>query len=244
VGEELLKLQEISKSFGGIRALKNVSLTISIGERLAIIGPNGAGKTTLFNVINGVYKPDTGRVFFANVDVTDLPAFKRTRMGMARAFQIPRPFPTMSVLDNVMVSALFAGKFNSVGEARERADEVLELVGLANKKHELAVNLTSPEKKLLELARALAPKPKLLLLDEIVAGIPPAEVDRIMLLVRNVSEKENIAVVALVEHVMRVLKYVERVIFLHEGQVLMDDKPEKVLGSETVKNIYLGRVYD
>jgi len=244
VSEELLKLQEISKSFGGIRALKNVSLTISIGERLAIIGPNGAGKTTLFNVINGVYKPDTGRVFFANVDVTDLPAFKRTRMGMARAFQIPRPFPTMSVLDNVMVSALFAGKFKSVGEARERADEVLELVGLANKKHELAVNLTSPEKKLLELARALAPKPKLLLLDEIVAGIPPAEVDRIMLLVRNVSEKENIAVVALVEHVMRVLKYVERVIFLHEGQVLMDDKPEKVLGSETVKNIYLGRIYD
>lgn len=244
MSEELLKLQEISKSFGGIRALKNVSLTISIGERLAIIGPNGAGKTTLFNVINGVYKPDTGRVFFANVDVTDLPAFKRTRMGMARAFQIPRPFPTMSVLDNVMVSALFAGKFKSVGEARERADEVLELVGLANKKHELAVNLTSPEKKLLELARALAPKPKLLLLDEIVAGIPPAEVDRIMLLVRNVSEKENIAVVALVEHVMRVLKYVERVIFLHEGQVLMDDKPEKVLGSETVKNIYLGRIYD
>ncbi|PUA34027.1 MAG: ABC transporter ATP-binding protein [Zestosphaera tikiterensis] len=244
MSEELLKLQEISKSFGGIRALKNVSLTISIGERLAIIGPNGAGKTTLFNVINGVYKPDTGRVFFANVDVTDLPAFKRTRMGMARAFQIPRPFPTMSVLDNVMVSALFAGKFKSVGEARERADEVLELVGLANKKHELAVNLTSPEKKLLELARALAPKPKLLLLDEIVAGIPPAEVDRIMLLVRNVSEKENIAVVALVEHVMRVLKYVERVIFLHEGRVLMDDKPEKVLSSETVKNIYLGRIYD
>ncbi len=241
--EELLKLQEISKSFGGIRALKNVNLTISIGERLAIIGPNGAGKTTLFNVINGIYKPDTGKVFFANVDITNLPAFKRARMGIARAFQIPRPFPTMSVLNNVTVSALFAGRFKSVREAEERANEILELVGLAGKRHELAVNLTSPEKKLLELARALAPKPRLLLLDEIVAGIPPAEVDRVMSMVRSISEKENIAVVALVEHVMRVLRYVERVVFLHEGQVLMDNTPDKVLNSESVKNIYLGRVY-
>jgi len=242
--EELLKLQNVSKSFGGIKALVNVNLTVHTGEKLAIIGPNGAGKTTLFNVISGLRKPDSGRIFFSGIDITDLPPFKRTRMGVSRAFQIPRPFPTLSVLENVMVSAMFGGNFKEVDEARKRAEEILELVGLSGKKYELAVNLTSPEKKMLELARALAPRPKLLLLDELVAGIPPVEVDRIMQLVMKIAEMENIAVVALVEHVMRVLKYVERVVFMHEGQILMDDKPEKVLNSDVVKDIYLGRLYE
>ncbi|MEM4830788.1 MAG: ABC transporter ATP-binding protein, partial [Zestosphaera sp.] len=121
---------------------------------------------------------------------------------------------------------------------------ILSLVGLHSKRDELALNLTSPEKKLLELARALAPRPKLLLLDEIVAGIPPAEVDKIMSLVVKISEQENISVVALVEHVMRVLKYVERAVFLHEGRVMMDDTPDKVLNSEVVRDIYLGKVYE
>lgn len=243
VEKELLQLRGVSISFGGIRALRNIDLTVTVGERLAIIGPNGAGKTTLFNVISGVYKPDTGKVIFEGKDITMLPPFKRARMGIARAFQIPKPFPQMSVIDNVVVSALFAGSFKSINEARERANEILDIVGLSSKKYELAVNLTSPEKKLLELARALAPRPKLLLLDEIVAGIPPAEIDRIMSLIRDISIRERIAVVAFVEHVMRVLRYVERTIFLHQGQILIDGKPDEVLNSELVKNIYLGRIY-
>jgi len=244
MAQELLRLQNVSKNFGGIKALVDINLVIALGERLAIIGPNGAGKTTLFNVINGIYKNDSGRIFFYDIDISNLPPFKRARMGISRAFQIPRPFPTLSVLDNVMISALFSGNFKEIEKARERAEGILELVGLKEKKHELAINLTSPEKKLLELARALAPKPKLLLLDELVAGIPPVEVDRIMQLVMKISEMENIATVALVEHVMRVLKYVQRVVFMHEGRIIMDGDPSEVLNSDTVKNIYLGKIYE
>jgi branched-chain amino acid transport system ATP-binding protein len=244
MSKELLRLENVSKSFGGIRALNNVNLIIKEGEKLAIIGPNGAGKTTLFNAISGVFGLDSGRIFYMGRDITKLPPFKRKYLGISRAFQIPRPFAGMTVLDNVVVGALFSRDIKDIMEARVRAEEILSLVGLHSKKDELAVNLTSPEKKLLELARALAPKPKLLLLDEIVAGIPPAEVDKIMGLVVRISKQENISVVALVEHVMRVLKYVERAVFLHEGRVMMDDTPDKVLNSEVVKDIYLGKVYE
>lgn len=240
----MLEVLNVTKRFGGIVALKNVSLKIERGERVAIVGPNGSGKTTLFNVINGVYKPDEGRVLFEGVDITDLPAYKRAHLGIARAFQIPRPFPNITVRESVAIGALFGSYYGKIGvrEALEIADEKLKLVNLYDKRFELTGRLTVPELKLLELARALASKPKLLLLDEIVAGMPPAMVDHLMLLVRRVADEEDIAVVALVEHVMRaVVRFAERVIVLHLGSKILEGSPEEVLRNPLMEEIYLGR---
>jgi len=240
----LLEVLNVTKRFGGIVALKNVSLKIERGERVAIVGPNGSGKTTLFNVINGVYKPDEGRVLFEGVDITDLPAYRRAHLGIARAFQIPRPFPNITVRESVAIGALFGSYYGRIGvrEALEIADEKLKLVNLYDKRFELTGRLTVPELKLLELARALASKPKLLLLDEIVAGMPPAMVDHLMLLVRRVADEEDIAVVALVEHVMRaVVRFAERVIVLHLGSKILEGSPEEVLRNPLMEEIYLGR---
>jgi branched-chain amino acid transport system ATP-binding protein len=240
----LLEVLNVTKRFGGIVALKNVSLKIERGERVAIVGPNGSGKTTLFNVINGVYKPDEGRVLFEGVDITDLPAYRRAHLGIARAFQIPRPFPNITVRESVAIGALFGSYYGRIGvrEALEIADEKLKLVNLYDKRFELTGRLTVPELKLLELARALASKPKLLLLDEIVAGMPPAMVDHLMLLVRRVADEEDIAVATLVEHVMRaVVRFAERVIVLHLGSKILEGSPEEVLRNPLMEEIYLGR---
>jgi branched-chain amino acid transport system ATP-binding protein len=240
----LLEVLNVTKRFGGLVALKNVSLKIERGERVAIVGPNGSGKTTLFNVINGVYKPDEGRVLFEGVDITDLPAYRRAHLGIARAFQIPRPFPNITVRESVAIGALFGSYYGRIGvrEALEIADEKLKLVNLYDKRFELTGRLTVPELKLLELARALASKPKLLLLDEIVAGMPPAMVDHLMLLVRRVADEEDIAVATLVEHVMRaVVKFAERVIVLHLGSKILEGSPEEVLRNPLMEEIYLGR---
>lgn len=240
----LLEVENVTKRFGGLVALNKVSLTVEKGERIGIVGPNGSGKTTLFNVINGVYRPDEGRVVFEGMDITGVPSHKRAQMGIARAFQIPRPFPELSVRENVAIGALFgtlSGKID-VWEALEIADETLRIVGLYDKRMELAGKLTVPEKKLLELARALAMKPKLLLLDEIAAGMPPTNVDKLMATVREVSDSEGIAVVALVEHVMRaVVKLAERVIILHQGRKLLEGPTLEVLNNPLVAEIYLGR---
>jgi branched-chain amino acid transport system ATP-binding protein len=240
----LLEVLNVTKRFGGLVALKNVSLKIERGERVAIVGPNGSGKTTLFNVINGVYKPDEGRVLFEGVDITDLPAYRRAHLGIARAFQIPRPFPNITVRESVAIGALFGSYYGRIGvrEALEIADEKLKLVNLYDKRFELTGRLTVPELKLLELARALASKPKLLLLDEIVAGMPPAMVDHLVLLVRRVADEEDIAVATLVEHVMRaVVKFAERVIVLHLGSKILEGSPEEVLRNPLMEEIYLGR---
>lgn len=241
-GAEILRLENVSKSFGGIRALVDVSFSTYDGECIAIIGPNGAGKTTLFNVISGVHKPDRGRIFLEGRDITDLPAHKRAIMGLSRAFQIPRPFPHLSVLENVIVSAMFSPHKKGSRSVYSTAEESLKLVGLYSKRDELAVNLTSPEKKLLELARALAKEPKVLLLDEIMAGLPPTDVDRIMTLVKNIAVEKNISVVAFVEHVIRAVVHVDRVLFMHQGRILVEGSPQNVLSNEIVRKVYLGEV--
>lgn len=240
--KSVLTLEHISKSFGGIKALRDVNLVIHEGERIAIIGPNGAGKTTLFNIINGVYRPDTGRILYGDTDITNMPTYRRAQIGIARTFQVPRPFPDLSVRDNVMVSALFSGKKLGLEEALKIVDRVLDMTGLKRKSKEPASSLTSPEKKLLELARALAAQPKVLLLDEIVAGMPPTEVDNLMLLVRRVAEAESIAVVALIEHVMRAVRYADRAVFLYQGRILVEGTPQDVLSNELVRETYLGGV--
>lgn len=240
----MLEVLNVTKRFGGLVALRNVSLKIEKSERVAIVGPNGSGKTTLFNIISGVYKPDEGRVLLEGVDITDLPAYRRAHMGIARAFQIPRPFPNLTVRESVAIGALFGSQYGKIStrEALEIADEKLKLVNLYDKRFELTGKLTVPELKLLEIARALASKPKLLLLDEIVAGMNPAMVDHLMLLVRRVADEEDVAIATLVEHVMRaVVRFAERVVVLNLGSKILEGRPEEVLRNPLMEEIYLGR---
>jgi len=242
--DNLLVLENITKRFGGIVAVDNVSLTIRRRELVGIIGPNGAGKTTLFNIINGVYKPDTGRIIFDGIDITDMPPYKRVELGLARTFQIPRPWGALTVRENVAVGALFGSERSlNVLEALEEVDRILEIVGLYEKRNEISSKLTVPEKKLLELARALAMKPKLLLLDEVVAGMSPADADRIVDTIKRVRDELDVAVVALVEHVMRaVARFAERVIAMHQGRVLLEGPPQEVLRDKRLVEIYLGEI--
>jgi branched-chain amino acid transport system ATP-binding protein len=239
----ILKVENISKNFGGIRALVDVSLNVYENELLAIIGPNGAGKTTLLNIISGLLKPDSGRIFYMNKDITRLPPYKRAQMGIAKTFQIPKLIYNATLLDNVILSYLFGREMN-LNSAKARALEVLKLVRLENKADELVTNLTSPERKLLELARAVAMKPKVLLMDEIVAGMPPAEVDNIMSLVKEIAVKEKITAIAIVEHVMRAVKFANRAVFLHQGRILVEGSPSDVLNNKLVKEVYFGEAVE
>jgi len=218
----ILRFENVVKKFGGFRAVDRVSLGVGKGEFLAVVGPNGSGKTTLLNIISGVYRPDEGRVYFEGKDVTDLPPYKRARLGIARAFQVPRPFPELSVLENVMVGAVFNGG-PDLHRAREAAEEALSYVGLVSKKDQLAGKLTFNELRLLELARALASNPKLLLLDEVMAGLTPTEIDRFVELLRRLSEERGISAISLVEHRMRaVVRLAHRVVVMHQGKIMAE----------------------
>ncbi|CCC81152.1 ABC transporter ATP-binding protein [Thermoproteus tenax] len=237
----LLRVQNVVKRFGGLIALHGVSLEVERGEFVAVVGPNGSGKTTLLNVINGVYKPDNGRVYFEGRDVTDLPAYKRAKLGMSRAFQVPRPFPELTVLENVVVGALFNGGYD-LAEAREVAKEVLGYVGLAKKVDEPAGRLTFNEMRLLELARALAGRPKLLMLDEVMAGLNPAEIDSMVKLIKRIVEERNIAALSLVEHRMKaVVQLATRVVVMHQGRIVAEGPPDVALNNPLVVEVYLGR---
>jgi branched-chain amino acid transport system ATP-binding protein len=240
----LLTLEKVTKTFGGLTAVDRVSLTVEPGEAVGIVGPNGSGKTTLFNVISGVYRPDAGRVFFEGQEITTLPPYRRAWLGIARTFQIPRPFSAATVQENVAVGAMFGrlGSKINVEEALKIADRYLELVGLSAKRHEISERLTSIEKKTMEIARALAMKPKLLLLDEVMAGMSPKDIDRVLQLLRQVKEAEGIAVVAMVEHIMRAVSgFAERVIVLHYGRKLLEAPTDEALRDPRVVEVYLGR---
>jgi branched-chain amino acid transport system ATP-binding protein len=239
----LLKLENITKTFGGLMAVNDVSLEIEHGEVIAIVGPNGAGKTTLFNVISGVYRPDKGKIIFEESDITRMPAYKRAPLGLGRTFQIPRPFSSATVRENVAVGAMFgslAGKV-SVDDSLEIADRYIELVGLDAHKDKEAGTLTPVEKKMMEIARALAMKPKLLLMDEAMAGMHPKDIDEMVRFLKKIKEKENIAVVSMVEHIMRaVVGLAERVMVMHQGAKLVDAKTEEALTDPRVVEVYLG----
>ncbi len=242
-GNVLLKVEDVVKTFGGIRALDGVSIEIYEGELLSIIGPNGSGKTTLFNVINGVLKPDKGRILLDGRDITPLPPYKRAELGIARTFQIPKPWPHLTVRENVAIGALFGRERDriDVKSALELADRILETVGLSEKAEEEAGKLTVPEKKLLELARAIAMKPRLLLLDEVVAGMNPKDADMVVEVVKRARDEYGITVVSMVEHVMRIVaKFAERVVVMNQGRVLLEGPPGEVLRHPQVIEVYLG----
>ena len=239
----LLRLENITKRFGGLVAVDDVSLEIEEGELIAIVGPNGAGKTTLFNVISGVFLPEEGRVFFEDKDITELPAYKRAPLGLGRTFQIPRPFSAASVRENVAIGGMFgtlAGKV-TVDDSLEIADHYIDLVGLQEHRDKAAGALTPVEKKLMEIARALAMKPKLLLMDEAMAGMNPKDIDEMVQFLLRLKEEEKMSIIAMVEHIMRaVAGLAERVMVMHQGAKLVDAPTQEALTDSKVVEVYLG----
>jgi branched-chain amino acid transport system ATP-binding protein len=244
VAERLLRVEHVTKRFGGLVAVDDVSLTIDKGELFAIVGPNGAGKTTLFNLINGVLLPDEGRILYEGEDITRLAVHRKATLGIGRTFQIPRPFGTASVRENIAIGTLFgrlAGKV-SVAEALAIADDYIDRVGLQVHGDKLSAALTPVEKKLMEIARALAMRPKLLLLDEAMAGMNPKDIDELVDFLKRIKEQEGVAVIALVEHIMRaVAGLAERVMVMHQGGVLTDASTEAALTHPEVIAVYLGK---
>ncbi len=240
----LLSLQSLTKRFGGLVAVDGVNLEVERGESIGIVGPNGSGKTTLYNVISGVYLADDGKIIFEGKDITSLPPYKRTPLGIGRTFQIPRPFSSASVRENVAVGAMFgtlSGKI-SVEESLEIGDRYIELVGLKPHRDKEAGSLTPVEKKLMEIARSLAMKPKLLLMDEALAGMHPKDIDELVAFLKRIKDEENIAIISMVEHIMRALvRFAERVVVMHQGKKLVDGPTAEVLKDPRVIDIYLGR---
>ncbi len=237
----LLDVENLSVRFAGLQALSDVSLRAAPGEILGLIGPNGAGKTTFINAVSGAVRA-RGTVQFGGRDISGAKPFRIARLGLARTYQIVQPFPYMTVLDNVAAGVLFSGAAQSVSSARAAAEKVLVRVGLEPDAKTAAGALTLARRKRLELAKALASKPKMLLLDEVNAGLNAAEIDGALALIRSIAA-EGIAVL-LVEHLMKVVAGLcHRVTVLHHGRLIADDAPEAVLKNPAVVEAYLGRRY-
>ena len=239
----LLVLKNLTKRFGGLVAVDDVSLEIGHGEMMAIVGPNGAGKTPLFNLINGMFPADEGHIIFDGIDVTRFPAYKRAHLGIGRTFQIPRPFSSATVQENIAIGAMFGaeGSEINVDRAMGMADHYIEIIGLKAYRDKPAGGLTPTEKKLVEIARALAMKPKLLLMDESMAGMNPKDIDEMVSFIKMIRETEDIAIIAMVEHIMRaVAGLAERVLVMHQGAKLVDEPTMAALSDPRVIEVYLG----
>jgi branched-chain amino acid transport system ATP-binding protein len=233
----VLTVENISIRFGGLVAVHNLSLSVDPGEILGLIGPNGAGKTTAFNMISGYYHPDEGRVIFDGQDVTRRRPDQICKLGLARTFQVVKPFPQLTVFENVVVGAY--NRTNDKKVAGRKAQEVIDFLGMSGMAQQLAGSLPVASRKRLEIAKALATGPKMILLDEAMAGLRPAETDQIIELVRQVSN-EGIAML-LVEHVMHVImSLAHRIVVLHHGEVIAQGEPNAVVRDQAVIDAYLG----
>ena len=234
----LLQANAISKSFRGLKAVQAASFEVAQGAIVALIGPNGAGKTTCFNMIAGVFAPDTGEIVFDGRAIHGLRPDQVCAAGIGRTFQIVKPFAGLSVLDNVIVGAL--ERASGVPEARRHAETILDKLGLGAKRDQPASALTLPDRKRLEVARALATRPRLLLLDEVMAGLLPTECDQMVAVFKELNRAEGLTIV-LIEHVMRaVMALAQQVVVLHHGEIIARGTPEQVVRDPAVLECYLG----
>jgi branched-chain amino acid transport system ATP-binding protein len=237
----LLDVEALAVRFGGNQVLSGVSLSVAPGEILGLIGPNGAGKTTFINAVTGAV-PSTGRIAFDGRSIAGLPPHRIARLGLARGYQIVQPFPEMSARDNVAAGALFSGAAGSLSQARAAAEAVLDRVGLGVDANRPASSLTLAQRKRLEVAKGLAARPRMLLLDEVNAGLNAPEIERALDLIRGIAA-EGVAIL-LVEHLMRVVAGLcHRVVVLHHGQLIASGAPAAVLADPAVVEAYLGRRY-
>lgn len=235
--QSILTVKNVSKSFGKVTAVHDLSFEVERGGILGIIGPNGAGKTTLFNLIAGEIKPDSGKITFNGTDVTSTQTYRRCRIGIARTYQIPRPFVNMTVLENVLVGAVYGG--GAGRRSKERCEEVLKRTGLFSKRNVLTESLPLLDRKKLELTKALATNPTLLLIDEVAGGLTESEVEEILEAIHSLR-KDGITILW-VEHIMMAMKKgPDYLLVMDFGEKLAYGKPEEVLESEQVHKIYLG----
>jgi len=236
----LLEVREISKNFAGIAAVSDLSFDVEEREIVGLIGPNGAGKTTAFNVITGFYRPENGNITFQGRELVGLKPHQICKMGLGRTFQIVKPFPDISTFRNVRVGVF--NRVRDVKRATEETERILEEVGLAAKRDQLAGNLTIPDRKRLELGRALGTKPKLLLLDEVMAGLTPKEVEDFVGLIKKINRTG--VTILMIEHVMRgVMALSDRIVVIHHGVKIATGSPGEISKDERVIKVYLGEGY-
>ena len=240
---DLLRIDNLGKRFGGFIALENISLAVPAGERLGLIGPNGSGKSTLVNCICGTLHNEQGTVYFDGRSVDGLAAHQRTRMGLSRSFQLPRPFVSLSLLDNIRIPLLYAvaarGAHGSTADIEARCIDLLCEVGLDAKARRLPRDLTQVEMRKLELARAMAAEPKLLIADEAMAGLTHSEIEDILALLVRLNERG--VTIVLIEHIMRaVMSFSRRLVVLVSGKKIADGRPDEVMRNPEVERAYLG----
>jgi branched-chain amino acid transport system ATP-binding protein len=236
--DPLLQVKNVSKHFGGFTALSEVSLAIAPGERFGLIGPNGSGKTTLINCITGALRNDGGSIEFEGEEISGLPAYRRTRKGIARSFQIPRPFHSMSVLENLLVPYEYVVHLKE-SEAQQQAMEILKRIGLAEKAHALSNQLSQVELRKLELARAMAARPRLLISDEAMAGLSGSEVDEVLKILFDLNAA-GITII-MIEHIMQaVMRFSQRVVCLDAGKIICEGTPASIVANPEVQRAYLG----
>ena len=238
----MLEIRNLTKMFGGFTALSDVNLSVEPGERLGLIGPNGSGKTTLINCISGSIQDYEGEVDFYGQGLNGLAAHKRTRVGICRSFQIPKPFASMTIKENLLIPLEYAVQKGDWGGTSiyEEADNIIDTIGLAEKADQLTSGLTQIEMRKLELARAMAAKPKLLICDEAMAGLSSSEVDDILKILIALNEATKITII-MIEHIMRaVMSFSERVVCLDAGKVIANATPDEVIKTPAVEKAYLG----
>lgn len=238
----MLRCENLTKDFGGLRALASVDLSVNDGEILGLVGPNGSGKSTLINVISGHYAPNAGRIVFRGHDIAAREPHRITELGIARTYQIPRPFHTMTALENVAVGCMFGRSRHGVEQARREARHWLEFTGLRGYADVPLDKLNLHQRRFLELARALACGPTLLLLDEVLAGLNPTEIEESIAMIRKIHNRG--VTIVIVEHIMRVVVSLsQRIVVLDQGRVIADGPPQSVMQDAAVVSAYLGKDY-
>ena len=241
----VLKIKSLSKHFGALKAVDNVSFDVKKGEILGLIGPNGAGKTTVTNLVNGTYTKTTGKVFFKDSDVSNLKPYQIAKMGLTRTYQVVKPLLGMTVEENVLVGSLFGreNRYSGMKNATKRAGEILKLVGLEKKKDSLVSDITLPDLKKMEFARVLAMEPEVVFLDEVMAGLNSTEVEEASHLVKKVRKEKELSIVY-IEHIMKaVMGISDRIVVLHHGKKIVEGTPQEVINDQAVIEAYLGKRY-